>query len=577
VPDREILKVNVQINRDKRESIFQSRWIGKGYPNYNSPWHRSYSYYRSGTLAFMGTDESPAVVDSAPSDSPTEELTLDSSLTASLATNHDHHGPSTDDNGESQEMFVVPHTDDSIPSRRGTISSARFNILSTMVGGGCLSLPLAFQQSGNGLLGPLLLILTGVITDFCFRLLVASAVHLNPPHARLPGKDSFESVTSAAFGPKAYVMSMGLVTAMCFFGAVGYSVLLRDMMEPLNDYWPLSGALSHGWIHKNFTLFLIILVVTPACTLTNFTALQKCGAASMTSILILGTCIVIRSVQCNVHAPHPWYTYVTFLPESPRDLLNALPLYISCFVCHYNILPVHNELKDPTRARVSWWLRSTTWFAIILYTIMGFAGSTYGHCTPSGKVQGNVLLDFDKNDSLLLVGRMCLAVTITLAFPMLVIPARDILLRSVILPRLYPTSANGNSASTDRDETTAQLQEPLLADEERPEVDNATTEDTISTLAPFGLRLVTSIGIFWTAGLMASCVASIDIVWDLLGSSLSILLSYLIPAGCYLVVMKDVHDTTTKWSKVICWLLIVVFVPLMVISTGNAIANTFFS
>jgi hypothetical protein len=60
--------------------------------------------------------------------------------------------------------------------RIGTISSARFNILSTMVGGGCLSLPLAFQQSGNALMAPLVLLATALITDFCFRLLVSSSV-----------------------------------------------------------------------------------------------------------------------------------------------------------------------------------------------------------------------------------------------------------------------------------------------------------------------------------------------------------------------------------------------------------------
>ncbi len=522
----------------------------------------------------MGTEESTAIV--VPSESPTEAST--SSLLDCGSDNENENDVLTPDEApaEQPEMFLVPHTDDSIPTRVGTISSARFNILSTMVGGGCLSLPLAFQQSGNGLLGPLVLILTGMTTDFCFRLLVASAVQLNAPHSTSPGKDSFESITSAAFGPKAYIMSMGLVTAMCFFGAVGYSVLLRDMMEPLNDYWSLSGVLEHGWIHKNFTLFLVILIVTPACTLTNFTALRNCGAASMTSILILGGCIVIRSVQCNLHAPNPWYTYVTLWPESPRDLLNALPLYISCFVCHYNILPVHNELKNPTPARVSWWLRSTTWFAVGLYTIMGFAGSTYGHCTASGKVQGNVLLDFDKHDSLLLVGRMCLALTITLAFPLLVIPARDILLRSLILPFLNHEGRAVAQVGATFEETTTQLQEPLLLDEERPEIEDDVAEEETTT-ASFRLRLLTSIGIFWTAGLMASCVASIDIVWDLLGSSLSILLSYLIPSACYLVIMKDVTDRRTKFSKILCWILICFFVPLMVISTGNAIANTFLS
>jgi len=54
-------------------------------------------------------------------------------------------------------------------TRHGTTASARFNILSTMVGGGSLSLPLAFQKSGNALLGPVLLVATAVITEFCFR------------------------------------------------------------------------------------------------------------------------------------------------------------------------------------------------------------------------------------------------------------------------------------------------------------------------------------------------------------------------------------------------------------------------
>jgi amino acid permease len=524
----------------------------------------------------------------------TSAATATATTATSISNGEEHH-----------EIVIVRHDDETMDEngdengvRVGSISSARFNILSTMVGGGCLSLPLAFSQSGNGLVGPLCLILVGLLSDFCFRLLVAASVQLHPPHTITPGKNSFESITSAAFGPSAYIMSMGLVTAMCFFGAVGYSVLLRDMLEPMNDWMmppPSLGSSdsSNDWGRKNCSLFLVIFVVTPACTLQTFTALKNCGAASMMSILILGTCIVIRSVQCNATAPDPWYTYITLWPESPRELLDAVPLYISCFVCHYNILPVHNELRDPTPTRVSWWLRSTTWYAVGLYMIMGLAGSSYGHCTPSGRVQGNVLLDFEEDDPLLMVGRMCLALTITLAFPMLVIPARDILLRSVLLPwikrRTMPTSTTGTTRATTTATTasatsigeTEQLQEPLLTDEEQREADtdngngNDNVDDPTTTVpaASFFLRLLTSIGIFWTAGAVASCVDSIDIVWDLLGSSLSILLSYLIPCGSYLVIMRNVENTF--WSKVLCWILIAVMLPLMFLSTANAIDNTF--
>jgi hypothetical protein len=62
--------------------------------------------------------------------------------------------------------------------RGGSIASARFKILSTMVGGGILSLPLAFSKSGNGLVGPLCLILFGLLTD-CGRV---GAIASSPYH-----------------------------------------------------------------------------------------------------------------------------------------------------------------------------------------------------------------------------------------------------------------------------------------------------------------------------------------------------------------------------------------------------------
>jgi hypothetical protein len=88
--------------------------------------------------------------------------------------------------------------------------------------------------------------------------------------------------------------------------------------------------------------------------------------------------------------------------------------------------------------------------------VMGLSGSAYGRCaaamsmsnatiidgdelvsenctSPAGHthddagagaagLSGNILLDFPEDDPLLLVGRMCLAVTLALAFPMLTIP-----------------------------------------------------------------------------------------------------------------------------------------------------------
>jgi amino acid permease len=482
------------------------------------------------------------------------------------STNDVHvHPPTSDDPEDALLLSQEAVSANNYEERQGTISSARLNILSTMVGGGSLSLPLAFQKSGNFLLGPLLIVIVACFSDFCFRVLVASA---GEPTAHT-GTASFESIASAAFGAKAQVVSMGLVFFMCLIGSIGYAVLLRDMLVPIAD------ALSPNpsQLYHNAAMLTIVLLVTPLTTLQTLTSLKRFGAASMFSVFTLGCCVIYRSIQCNFgdhmerHAD--WFHYIRLFPESPKDLLDALPLFVSCFVCHYNICTVHNELKDPTPARSSWWIRSTTWSAAIFYLSMGLAGSMYGNCTPSGKVQGNVLLDFGEDDPLLLMGRLCLALTITLAFPMLIIPARDIILR-VLTPK-NTDDDSGESLLEEGEVLERDLQEPLLGREEPK-------DESVS----FGRRLAVAILVFWSAAGIACCVSSIDIVWDLLGSSLSILLSYLIPCGSYLVLMDqhedldagDGSDWTKRLSRAMCWFLLILFIPLMFILTVNAVYNT---
>jgi amino acid permease len=484
--------------------------------------------------------------------------------------------------------------------RGGTTASARFNILSTMVGGGSLSLPLAFQKSGNALLGPFLLILVAGLTEFCFRTLIASARTLSPvsPSDMRVGKDSFESIASAAFGKKAYLVSTLLVTAMCFFGTVGYAVLLRDMLQPISDV-VFSTSVSGPTLANNATMLMVVFLVTPLCTLKTLTALKRFGAASMCSVLILGTCIVYRSVQCNMgvlDGPSPnWSDSFQFFPDKWKDVLDVFPIFVSCFVCHYNLPTVHNELRNPSQERVSWWLWSTTWGAATFYMIMGVAGSAYASCTATGTLHGNVLLDFRDDDPLLLVGRMCLAFTITMAFPMLTIPARDILIQSLPAASYWKslkscwrnrTTAvaavddSANTATNIADTPEAALHEPLLDDEENSVPIGLEDE---APAASYMLRLMASISVFWTAALVASCVSSIDIVWDFLGSSLSILMSYLIPCGSYLVISRmrrELNEQEPSWrerlSAVLAWVLIIIFIPLSFVSTGNAIYNNFF-
>jgi amino acid permease len=425
------------------------------------------------------------------------------------------------------------------------------------------------------------------------------------------------------------------------------------MLEPIIDaiVTPPEGTEGGPTLARNAAMLTVVLFVTPLCTLRNLTALQNVGAASMLSVLTVALCVAFRSIECQMkpvdqetnenNSDNATNQSLRAFPLSSKELLDAAPLFISSFVCHFNVLPIHNELRCPTSDRVKRWVRTSIWPATLFYWLIGFTGSLYSKCTPSGRVSGNILLDFDEDDPLLLLGRLCLAVTITLALPMLVIPARDIAVRSVLSTRIggrlmwslsstehrpqlheHPSDILMNASA---DLTTVEfepmeisqqngdLDEPLLLLENRslasvPDVGDPdlieemplssnsnrdgvflarqrmmqrTSDGTYSKTA----RRIGAILIFWSAAFIACSVKSIDVVWDLLGSSFSIMMAFLIPSGAFLKLarMKRFNQLNDggmgfrSWmiSRAVAWLMILFFTPLMFVSTVNAVYNNF--
>lgn len=604
-------------------------------------------------------------------------------------------------------------------SRQGTIVSAVLNILSTMVGGGSLSLPLAFAQAGIGLVSPVTLVCISIMSYLCMTFLAESGRvvesrqrntannrHTQQPAAGTKGNLSYELLVQHAFGSTGHFIAQTLVSVVCFFATVGYAVLLRDLLEPYADYAAShffggdnnstdgggdnatffydsisgdngavvfdAGADSTGdddddsgpTLARNISMMVVVLIMTPFCLLTNLTALKNVGLLSMMAVLVLGCIIVYRSAQCNLssedapllsmndnlehrqhHRRDEWYDFITYFPSSLREFITAFPIFISCYICHYNVPPVINELQNPTPARVTTWLRMSVWAPTIFYLVVGFAGSMYGNCSKGGAIPGNILLAFDEDDVLLLIGRSCLALTIALAFPMLVIPPRDIVLRS-----FYGGGGDGDQAHSRRGPPTrsfhmlrygpqptdisdsdgdafdpvegdipSALTQPLLLDhddgrfdpesptsaEERGKPQGNELETTFaldaddrnqSSEPSTCSRAVVAISIFWLGASIASCVKSIDIVWDLLGSSLSLCLGFIIPCATYLKLcpMEDERSTVggedrvgvveafnrsikRKLSRLSAWFIICFMIPMCFICTANAVYNTFFA
>ncbi|KAL9180077.1 hypothetical protein ACHAXT_008047 [Thalassiosira profunda] len=448
-------------------------------------------------------------------------------------------------------------TDDA-NKRQGTISSA---------------------QAGNLFVAPLLLVATSLLAQQSILFLVKAGVYSTEANGEngdgrrnkisdKKGTSSYEGTASRAFGPAARTFSMALVCTCCFAAIVGYAVLLRDMLEPIVDavVKPPEGMGGGPTTARNAAMLVVVICVTPLTTWKNLTALQNVGAASMASVLTVGICVAYRSIECQLgsqgNEESASADNLRALPLSMKQLLDSLPLFISSYICHFNVLPIHNELRCPTADRVKSWVRTSLWPATIFYYAIGFTGSMFAKCTPSGSVQGNILLDFDEDDPLLFIGRLCLASTITLAFPMLVIPARDILVRALMGSRcgrrLRKPSALQNFfrgdttgipsdiAVPNNDLTTVEfepmeiapvrdLEEPLLLLENRSmasamqdALEEESDEFLENTPRPQSIgverdskaaRTFVALLVFWSGACVACSVQSIDVVWDLVGKN----------------------------------------------------------
>lgn len=521
---------------------------------------------------------------------------------------------------------------------RGTKSSAYFNLLSSMVGGGCLSLPLSYALSGNLLCGPFLTIFIAVTSYFSMMCLIDSSRLAFGAGAAVSSigdrKPSYESIAHAAYGSRLKNCTMILVILLCIFSTIAYAVLLRDMLEPFAHYMfppktsddnnnmltsvfsvltnnsnttgtgtsDNSNNIQHHVSHiENAFMWIVIILASPLCTLRNLTALRHVGAASMISILVLTLCVVYRSYQCNFTTSEYHSNrlgsvrdFLRFYPQSFSDLLTALPLFVTTYICHFNAIPVFNDFQNPTPKRVKYVAQATMATALVLYLVFGFSGSIYANCTATGQVEGNILLDFNEDDVLLLIGRTCLALTITFAFPILVVPARDTFLRicgeqgfhfnfskldlwlkssrrkyresqqkkkrkikekndlnTIIREFDLDTSTDFCDPLLDSGDGTGQQQQPQQQafssdvtndnqyEEQRHQQQDASSLDTIDLVSDFKARSIVGISFFWSAASVASMIQSVDVVWGILGSSVSIMVGFLIPLACYIKICKQ--------------------------------------
>jgi len=324
-------------------------------------------------------------------------------------------------------MMPTPFDDE---TRVGEVSSAVFNLVSTILGGGIVSLPAAMQGSGM-ILGGIALLLSALAAAFTIDLLVLAS--------NRTGTDGYEAIGKKAFGSRAQLATVSLIAVLTWLVLVAYTVLLGDLLVPTVEF----AGWAPGDSGRRLIIIVVVVVLAPMYLQRSLSALWFGGIVAIVAVGVAGGSIIYRAFHTLDATSHiVWteeqshfishnvsHTPLKLYPDSWQDFLNVFPVFGVSFLCHFNILPINGEIRRPTQQRLRSVIARTMGLCTVVYFLVGYSGMIY-----AGRYTcGNILLNYSPHDELMVVARVFLAITLMCSYPMLVLPCRSSFARLILL------------------------------------------------------------------------------------------------------------------------------------------------
>mmetsp|Transcript_28329 Transcript_28329/g.42360 ORF Transcript_28329/g.42360 Transcript_28329/m.42360 type:complete len:514 (+) Transcript_28329:1720-3261(+) len=435
--------------------------------------------------------------------------------------------------GQSDDVEILnPHHDCS--SRRSTVLPATFNLVATIVGGGILSVPLAFQKCGL-VLTTALMIVSALGTDFSLYILCSSG--------RRTGATSYADVCRRAYGPGLELFLTLVLFVFLMFVMVAYMVLVRDIFTPIVS--PLATSFMQGEPDTaavgDYVLLGIVIAMIPFFLQKDLHALRYNCYVGFVSISVLCVAIAYRAWENYPASSSNGSLNIKMFPSSFVDVLFAFPIPILSFMCQFNVLGIQGSLVNPTRQRIRQIIDGAVAASFVLTFSFGLGGYLYA----GDDTNGNILLNFEPGDRVIIVGKVGCGVTITLAMAMMLLPCRETLL--ALGPQLRAWKQNNNNEISDmkgtEDEEIASIQSGTSSgygavSEEMPLITEAMSGyhhvEAASRLTEILTHVFSTLIIASICYACAVAAPGVAVVWSICGSSLAFIIAFILPSICYI-------------------------------------------
>lgn len=230
-------------------------------------------------------------------------------------------------------------------STKGTIPGAIVNLSNVAIGGGLLTFPYVFHQTGIGS-GLFLVFLLAIILYILGEMLaiVCNKVHLQAPSVYL----TYETITDLVLGRKLTIFIIFCVIIAIFSAQIASLIIMGDMLEPIiKEYGKHS---DEWWASRAMITIILAICMFPLCCLKKIDNLRWTSAIAMISLTLVTIIVCLFTID-YFHNGH----YSDFVDNDARgeivwfrfsiDVFVAIPIITYSMAFHIQIPPVYQELN----------------------------------------------------------------------------------------------------------------------------------------------------------------------------------------------------------------------------------------
>ncbi|KAL3844560.1 hypothetical protein ACJIZ3_001963 [Penstemon smallii] len=322
-----------------------------------------------------------------------------------------------------------------------SFSGAVFNLSTTIVGAGIMSLPATMKVLGL-ILGIAVIIFMAFLTEASIEFLLR--------FSRASKSVSYGGLMGDAYGKYGRMLIQLCVLVNNIGVLIVYMIIIGDVLsgttsDGIHHAGVLESWFGVQWWNARFVVLLIttVAVFAPLASLKRIDSLKYTSALSVALavvfLVILVGITLFKLINGTVIMPRllPNVTDLT----SFFNLFTVVPVLVTAYICHYNVHSIENELEDSTQiksvVRTSLTLCSSVYVMTSLFGFLLFGDETLDDVLANFSTDLGIPFGSLLNDAV----RVSYAAHLMLVFPIVFFPLR-LNLDGLLFPSARPLSSD---------------------------------------------------------------------------------------------------------------------------------------